>query len=132
MLDIIRSGLPDAHQLVYPFTPMSLHLAETSAHSTIVVLAIEKDSGVIIKQRHAFLRRKYGIDERRVVMSEISKHEMLCVVFAVRGHNTTIELKYDVLIVASGLASYVQGFSETKQCAEADRGCEARDWRVRF
>lgn len=103
---------------------MSLHLAQTSAHSTIVILAVKEDSGIIVKQRHALLRRKCGIDEGRVIMSEISKHEMLDVVFAVRGHDTAIEFKENVLVVASGLATYVQSFSETEQCTQANRGCQ--------
>lgn len=65
-------------------------------------------------------------------MGEIGEHKMLNVVFAVRGHHTAIKFKDDVLVVASCLATYIQGFSETKQGAEADRGCKAWDWRIRF
>lgn len=79
-----------------------------------MVLTVEEDSGIVIKQRHAFLRRKCGIDERRVVVSEISEHEMLNVVFAVRGHDTAIKFKKDVLIVASRLTTYIQSFPKTK------------------
>ena len=97
-----------------------------------MVLTVEEDSGIVIKQRHAFLRRKCGIDERRVVMGEISQHEMLYVVFAVRRHDTAIELKKDILVVASGLATYIESFSETEQCTETNRGGQTCDRRVRL
>lgn len=73
--------------------------------------SIEKDSGIIIEQRYALLRRKGGIDEGRVVVCEICKHKMLCVIFAVGGHDTAVEFEQDVLIFSRSLATDVQGFS---------------------
>jgi hypothetical protein len=61
---------------------MSHHLAQTSAHFTIVVSTVEEDPCVIVKQRHALLRRKCSVDERWIVMSEIGEYKMLCSVLA--------------------------------------------------
>jgi len=42
---------------------------------------------------------------------EICKHKMLCVIFAVGGHDTAVEFEQDVLIFSRSLATDVQGFS---------------------
>ena len=61
---------------------MSRHLAQTSAHFPTVVLTVEEDPCIVIKQRHALLRRKSGIYEWGIVVSEIGEHKMLCRVLA--------------------------------------------------
>lgn len=113
IFDIIKIGLPNSHQHKNPLTSHPRHLAQTSTHFAIVASAfsIEKDSGIIIEQRYALLRRKGGIDEGRVVVCEICKHKMLCVIFAVGRHDTAVEFEQDVLIFSRSLATDVQGFS---------------------
>lgn len=49
-----------------------------------MVLTVDEDPCIIIKKRHALLRRKGSIDKWWIIVGKIGKHEMLYSIFAMR------------------------------------------------